>query len=325
MAATLDALPRKLVVGTSMYRMWFEYPGLEARLRTLAEFIDEMAAEADRKYRAGLDLAVLPEVAVNGGLEGPASEVSFPLEGPVLDIMGAVARKHHTYVIVPMYVAEDGAYYNVGVLLDRAGQVAGIYRKVHVVQSLTDGTLEGGCALGTDFPVFECDFGRLGIQICFDMFFDDGWEVLARKGAQIIAWPTQAPHTVQPRCRALKHGYHVVSSTWRNNASIFDPVGQIIAQTRESPGVAVMQMDSSCVVVPWQPGLDDGAAFTARYGDAVGFRYIQSEDRGLFWSNDPSTPIMHVVRELGFELIPELLARNLKVQDAARGCPPSPE
>jgi predicted amidohydrolase len=323
MAAALDAPPRKLVVGTSMYSMWFEYPGLEARLRTLAEFIDQMAAEAERHYQAGLDLAVLPEAAVNGGLEGPASQVSFPLAGPVLDTMAAAARKHRTYVVVPMYLAEGSACYNVGVLLDRAGEVAGIYHKVHVVQSQTDGTLEGGCALGADFPVFDCDFGKLGIQICFDMMFDDGWEVLARKGAQIIAWPSQAPHTVEPRGRALKHGYYIVSSTWRDNASIFDPVGQIIAQTRESPSVVVAQMDVSCAVVPWQPGLGNGAAFTARYGDAVGFRYIESEDRGLFWSNDPKVPIMRMVRELGFELVPELLARNLDVQNAARGCPPS--
>jgi hypothetical protein len=208
-------------------------------------------------------------------------------------------------------------------LLDRTGQVAGLYRKVHVVQSLIDGTLEGGCALGTDFPVFECDFGRLGIQICFDMMFDDGWEALARKGAQLVAWPSQAPHTVEPRGRALRHGYHIVSSTWRNNASVFDPVGQIIAQTTETPGVAVAQLDVNSVVVPWQPGLNNGAAFVARYGEAVGFRYTESEDRGLFWSNDPKTPILRMVRELGFELIPELLARNLEVQDAARGRAPS--
>jgi predicted amidohydrolase len=322
MTASTNARPCKIVVGTSMYSMWFKYPGLEDRLRALTELIDRMAEEAGGQYGAGPDLAVLPEVAVNGGLEGPAAEVSFPLEGAVLDLMGAAARKHHTYVVVPMYLAEGEACYNAGVLLDRTGQVAGIYRKVHVVQSLFDGTLEGGCALGTSFPVFECDFGRVGIQICFDIFFDDGWEVLARRGAQLVAWTSQAPHTVEPRGRALRHGYHIISSTWRNNASVFDPVGQIIAQTTESPGITVVQLDVNSVVIPWQPGLDNGAAFTRRYGEGVGYRYTESEDRGLFWSNDPAVPIRQMIHELGLELIPDLLARNLQVQDAARGGPP---
>lgn len=323
MTIALDAPPRRIVVGTSLYSMYGPYPGLEVRLQQLGSLVDRMAGAAREQHGAGLDLAVLPEVALNCGLHGPAAEVSFPLQGQVLESMGATARQHGTYLIVPMYLKEDDACYNVAVLLDRAGAVVGTYRKVHVVQSLYDGTLEGGCALGTGFPVFECDFGKLGIQICFDMFFDDGWEVLARKGAQLVAWPTAAPHTVWPRALALRYGYHLVSSTWRNNASVFDPVGQIIAQTTENPGIAVAHLDVNSVVVPWQPKLNNGAAFTERYGDVVGFRYSEREDRGLFWSNDPQLPIMQMVRELELELIPELQARNLKVQEEARGGAPS--
>jgi carbohydrate-selective porin OprB len=99
--------------------------------------------------------------------------------------------------------------------------------------------MEGGVAPGEDFPVFECDFGVLGMQICFDVCVPKGWQVLGRKGVDIVAWPTQSPQTVLPSQYAFKHGYYVVSSTWRNNASLFAPTGLTagrIEQPEEDPG-----------------------------------------------------------------------------------------
>src|SRR5688500_3720021 len=75
-----DAPPRKVVVGTAMYAMWGEYPGVEKRLETLGEIIDEMARKAAEQYRGSkLDLVVLPEDAVCGGRNGSAAERSVPL------------------------------------------------------------------------------------------------------------------------------------------------------------------------------------------------------------------------------------------------------
>lgn len=325
MRAATDAPPRKVVVGTMMYAMWEEYPGLESRLNTLVGFIDRMAAEAKRKYQAGLDLAILPENAVTGETGSSPQRHSFPLEGKVLEIMGAAARRHHSYVIVPMTLAEDPAndiYSNANILLDRQGKPVGIYRKVHLVAAEPSEKLEGGLAPGKGFPVFECDFGKVGIQVCYDMVFDDGWATLARKGAEIVAWPSQSPQTIQPRWRAREHSYYLVSSTWRNNASIFDPTGDIIAQTTEPSSVLVEQIDLSYVLIDWQPKLRNGVAFTEKYGRAAGFRYSEAEDGGIFWSNDPKIPVMQMVRELGLELRADAVERNRQLQDRIRGAPP---
>jgi predicted amidohydrolase len=321
-----DAPPRKVVIGTMMHAMYSNYPGLDARLKELSGFIGRMAAEAKRKYGTGLDLAVLPENAVTGGLEGEPAKITFPLEGKVLDVMGAAARKHHTYIVVSMGLAEDpaeGIYTNVGVLLDRTGKPIGIYRKVHLVDSAPAGKLEGGLSPGKEFPVFRCDFGKLGIEICYDMSYDDGWETLARKGAEIVVWPSQSPQTVAPRLRARQHRYFVVSSTWRNNASFFDPTGDLIAQTKEPSSVCVEQVDLSYVLLDWQPKLQNGKALTDRYGKAVGCRYSEAEDGGIFWSNDPKTPVMQMVRELGLELSDDAVERSRQLQDQIRGGPPS--
>jgi beta-ureidopropionase len=321
--STHDLPPRKVVVGTAMYAMWGAYPGLDRRLEALGEIIDEMAREATVRYPGStLDLAVLPEDAVCGGRNGSAPERSVPLEGTVLEAMAAKARQHGTYVVVPLFLVENSETdlcTNAAALLDRAGKLVGIYRKVHPVAAKTSPLLEDGVAPGTEFPVFPCDFGRLGIQICFDMEFEDGWAALAQQGAEIVVWPSQSPQTVQPAAHAMRHRYYIVSSTWRNNASIFEPTGMIAAQILPPRRVLVHQIDLNYMLLGWQPELRNGEALRDKYGSKVGYHYSEAEDRGLFWSNDPHLPIAQMVRELGLETLDETLARNRKLQDSLRG------
>ena len=106
---------------------------------------------------------------------------------------------------------------------------------------------------GQDVPVFDCDFGKLGIQICYDMEFDYGWNELARKGAELIAWPTQSPQTSQPAFRAMQNRCYIISSTWRNNASVFEPTGKIPAQLLPPDRTLVHELDLSYAILPWHP------------------------------------------------------------------------
>jgi hypothetical protein len=175
---------------------------------------------------------------------------------------------------------------------------------------------------GRDFPVFKCDFGRLAMQICYDMAFDDGWQVLARKGAELVVWPSQWPGKINPSARALKQSCYILSSTWRNNASLTDPTGHVIREIRED-GVFVEQIDLEYVLLNWHATLNEGKAFDAAYGARAGYRYDPAEDMGIFWSNDPKTPIRKMVRALGLEPRPEELAGSRALQDKVRGGPPS--
>ena len=296
------------------------YPGLEQRLEELADLIDGMAARAREAYDCGLDLAVLPEVAVNGGLEGTAAQVSFPLKGSVLEHMGEVARRHRTYVIVPLFLEEeDGeSWSNACALVDREGELVGVYRKVFPVSAYDRPLLEGGVTPGVEFPFFDCDFGKLGMQICFDVTFEVGWKALAEVGAEIVAWPTQSPQTVQPAIYARRFGYYLVSSTWRNNATIFEPNGMVATQIREPERLLVHRVDLSYAIIGWQPKLGNGAIFTNAYGDRAGFHYSEEEDAGIFWSNDPDKPIGEMVAELGLEMPEQAVARNRELQDVLR-------
>jgi len=293
--------PRKVIVGTSMEAFWVDYPGLQQRLQQLGALIDSMAAESLKRYGRRLDLAVLPEVAVNGEAGDDAFAHSFPLEGAVKDSFARKAREHQCYIVAPMYLLEglqQKQVSNAGVLFDRQGKVAGIYRKLHPAVS-DGGSMEGGITPGKAAPVFDCDFGKLGIQICFDIYFDYGWRELARKGADLVVWPSQTPQTAQPAFRALQHRYYIVSSTWRNNASIFEPTGRITSQLKPPGQILVEEVDLSYAILPWSSKLQKGDSLRKKYGRKVGFRYYEDEDCGLFWSNDPRVTIRQMIEPLG--------------------------
>ena len=225
--------PRKIIVATCVYPMYAKHPGLQARLDALGKIVDAMTAESQAKYGRGIDLAALPETAVNAGLSGPPIKSAVPLEGPVLDAMAAVARRNNCYLVLPMYrLMDNGRTENVAVILDRQGKVMGQYSKIHCVDSAVEGCLEGGIDGGRDVPVFQCDFGRLGVQICYDMTYDDGWQALEDKGADLVVWTTMSPGQRKSAAKALTHRYFVMTSTWRNNAGLYDPTGDCVADRK---------------------------------------------------------------------------------------------
>jgi len=312
--------PRKVIVGTTMQSFWGQYPGLRSRLEQLAGIVDQMAAQAKKNYGRGLDLAILPETALTGEDGDDALAHSVAFEGEVKDTFAQTARQHSCYIVVPTYLLDSKAKKlcsNAALLVGRHGELLGTYRKIHLVVSLERRTLEGGATPGHSLPVFNCDFGKLGIQICYDMEFGDGWAELARRGAELIAWPTQSPQTSQPASRAREQRCYIVSSTWRNNASIFEPTGKIAAQIKPPQSILAYQLDLSYALLPWSAKLRNGDALRQAYGENVGFRYYEDEDCGIFWSNDPKMTIGDMVRSIGLLELEEERARVRQFYRAA--------
>ena len=174
---------------------------------------------------------------------------------------------------------------------------------------------------GQNFPVFNCDFGKLGVEICYDIFFSDGWDALAKQGAEIVALPSETPGTVRPSMYAQQHRYYVVSATPRDHAAVYSPLGVIEAQCTQE-GVLVHQIDLSFAILDWEKGLDGGKSLTRKFGDRVGYDYHSDEDTGLFWSNDPSTTIGKMLDSMGFPEVDKEIEHTRVLQDKVRGGPP---
>jgi predicted amidohydrolase len=157
-----------------MEAFWVDYPGLPQRLEQLGAIIDKMAAASLKKYGRRLDLAVLPEVAVNGEAGEDAFAHAFPLEGAVRESFSRKAREHECYIVVPMYLLEERPRRQVSSLcpINRREKCRHL-SQLHPAVSDTTGSMEAASP-EKEAPVFECDFGKLGMQICFDIYFDHG-------------------------------------------------------------------------------------------------------------------------------------------------------
>lgn len=307
-ATKAHSAPRKVIIASTLARF---AGSLDTRLTLASRLIDDAAQAARTKYaNRGPDLIVFPEFALihEGGTT--AAERAVELAGPVLERLGAKAREHHAWIVLPMILKEPGAtglIRNAAVLLNRSGAVAGIFHKVHCM--IDDRCMiEGGVTPGGSYPVFDCDFGRLGILLCWDMAYNESWDALAAGGAEIVALPSSSPQTLRPMAQALRHSYYVVSSAPRDNASLFDPIGRTVAQVTE-PGVMVHEIDLAHAILHWSEKLHEGQALTERFGTKVGYNYSEREDTGVFWSNDPQRSIGEMIRELGLVEMREQIER----------------
>ena len=320
--ARREGLPRKVLLGTVVCGPDFFALPLGARLVRMDETVDKIAAQGASEYPGKrLDLVVLPEAY----LEHPGDTVSVQAVklADIQERIGACARRHGCYLVVPAILAESdpSRYSNTALLIDRSGAVAGIYRKVHPVAPQGSDIVETGTAPGGSFPVFDCDFGRLGIQICFDMLYPDGWAALARQGAEIVALPSASPQTTYPSLYALEHRYYVVSAVPRDHAAVYSPVG-LIEKEATQEGTMVDEIDLSYALIHWEAVLEEGEAFRRAFGDRAGFHYYRDQDTGIFWSNDPAMPISRMMAKLGLIEVDANADRVRALQDRARGGPP---
>ena len=321
--ARREGLPRKVVIGTVVIGPEFFARPLSERIAQLEPTVSDMEAKARAEYAGrGLDLAVLPEAF----LENPGDTVAAQAVeiGAVEPAASACAVRHHSYLIAPAILREHNPdrYSNTALLFDRKGALVGIYRKVHPVAPQGSDVIETGTTPGSAFPVFDCDFGRLGIQICFDMLYPDGWEALARQGAEIVALPSASPQTSYPLIYAMQHRYYVVSAVPRDHAAVYSPAG-VIEKEATRPSTVVDQIDLSYAVIHWEATLLEGEAFRKAFGDRAGFHYYHDQDTGIFWSNDPAVPIARMLRQLDLPEVQASVERIRVLQDRVRGGPPA--
>ena len=95
-------------------------------------------------------------------------------------------------IVVPIYEeAMPGVYYNTAAVIDADGSYLGKYRKTHIPQ-VDPGFYEKFFFKPGDlgYPVFDTAFVKLGVYICYDRHFPEGWRALALSGAEYIVNPS---------------------------------------------------------------------------------------------------------------------------------------
>ena len=152
----------------------------------------------DRAGRDGVQLVVFPEYVLG--------RIAVP--GPETAKLAAAAKANAIYVIVGCWeLYDDGSFANTALIFDRSGAITGKYHKTHAAVDHYEGDPPwsrppGGktrdwfirndpewiMEKGTDLPVFELDFGTIGVLTCYDGWFPEPARVLSLKGAELIVW-----------------------------------------------------------------------------------------------------------------------------------------
>ena len=172
------------------------------------------------------DIVCLREALFSSG--PPDAE---PIGGPVTSLMSEMAVKYKTYVTGHFTEADNGYMFNTSALFNRSGSLVGKYRKVH----LALGEVERGTSPGSEFPVFETEFARVGLSTCWDAAFPETARCLRLNGAELMISSTMGDFWETDMAHARENGlWYAIAGVNRNTGGpyppsrIIDPEGTLL-------------------------------------------------------------------------------------------------
>jgi predicted amidohydrolase len=213
---------------------------------------------ADVESLAGADLILLPEVWNVGYFDFEGYEAGAePLDGPTITRLSDAARTAGAWVLAGSIVERNGdELFNTSVLLDRSGEIAATYRKIHLFGY---GSRERALlARGQAVAVADTELGRIGLATCYDLRFPELFRAMADQGAELFgvvsAWPYPRVEawTVLNRARALENQAWLISSNCAGDtppccgrSMVVDPWGTTVAAAGDRPATLVADIDIS--------------------------------------------------------------------------------
>jgi predicted amidohydrolase len=156
-----------------------------------SKIIASMRTASERDVK----LIMFPECALTGYSFNSLEEAlpfAETVDGPSAEAIARTCQETEAHVIVGFIEADGEKFYNAAMLVGPDG-VVGSYRKVHLPFIGIDRFLTSG---DRPFQVFELPFGKVGLNICYDISFPEPARVLKLMGAELIAlitnWPPAA-------------------------------------------------------------------------------------------------------------------------------------
>jgi predicted amidohydrolase len=158
--------------------------------------------------------------------------------GPLCRLLSEKAKQYQMHVLCGNIERRGAHIFNTAVIFGRDGEFIGQYDKTH----LTFNELMEGFSCGDSYPVFDLDFGRIGVHICYDEWFPEVARHYAHKGVEILFLPVAGGKPITWRTRALDNGIYFVSAATTPPSMIISSSGAIIAQTHDD-GVACADLN----------------------------------------------------------------------------------
>jgi predicted amidohydrolase len=207
--------------------------------KTARENLDQFASVLAEAARQKADIVCLPEAITAAGTGKKLPDMAEPIPGPSTRFLGTLARKHRFYLVAGLIERHGKAVYNTSVLIGRDGKLVGKYRKVCLPRE----EIDAGLTPGKEYPVFDTDFGRVGMMVCWDVHFPEVARELAAQGAEVILMPIWGGNETLARARAIENQLYLVASGYDFKTTIYDEAGDVLAATTKDPAVIIKEVD----------------------------------------------------------------------------------
>lgn len=275
--------------------------------------LEAIAGIVEAEAARGTDLIALPETWA-----GQARNEPEPLDGPIITAMADIARRHNTWIVCPIDRLEGNRRLNSAVLIDRQGQVAGIYDKVYPYWSEFD--LGQLVEIGTETPVFDTDFGKLGMSICFDANFPEVWKGLADNGAELVVWPSAYSAGTTLQAHALMNHLAIVTSTQTADCLVYDINGQeLLYEKSDDVNVSRITLDLDRGIYHENFNMAGRDKLLAEHPDDVELEsHLLREQWFVLKARRPGVSARALARQYGLEELRDYVNRSRREIDAMR-------
>jgi N-carbamoylputrescine amidase len=198
-------------------------------------------------------------------------DLAEPLDGPTTQFFKNIAKQLQVVIVTSIFEKRTaGLYHNTAVVIEKSGEIAGFYRKMHIPDD--PGFYEKFYFTPSDlgFCPITTSIGKLGVLVCWDQWFPEGARLMTLQGADLLLYPTaigwqpgdnsdekqrqlNAWEIIQ-RSHAIANGLPVVvcnrvgtedNIEFWGNSFICGPQGEILAKASTNEEVLVKAVDLS--------------------------------------------------------------------------------
>ncbi|MGH9398372.1 MAG: carbon-nitrogen hydrolase family protein [Terriglobia bacterium] len=276
--------------------------------------LGKMAEHVDEEGSQGPDVIVLPELC-----RGQDKASEEPLHGPTVTALAALAKKHKTYIAVPIDRRDGNRRLNSVALLDRSGQVVSVYDKVFPYWSEYD--VRPSVSPGEAVQVHQADFGRVGFATCFDANFPEVWKRLSDEGAELVIWPSAYSAGISLQAHAINHHYYIVSCSETPDCIAYDITGeQLFYRGGKDINISRITLDLDRAIyhenfnIPKRDKL-----LSDRSQDVVQEKWMKLEQWFVLKAKRPGVSARELGRQYGLEELRHYIDRSRLEIDRRRG------